>query len=501
MTSKADPKEAPIFPWREVTPIERLNGEVEAHLDRVDTLRKAWEDAMRRGTREEFDSARQRSLRRHAIETGIIERLYDVDWGVTEALVAEGLTLEIAEREGGVSPQTLAVIQSQFEALRLMAESAREGRDISAFLIRELHTVLTRHQASYEATDALGRQFQAELHHGVWKTQPNHVHRQDGLIMEYTPPAQVQPQIDRLIEIGQSMAEVHPVIRAAWLHHRFICIHPFEDGNGRVARALVLLVLLRANYAPLVVDRTRRLDYLRALDLANDADLSPLVKLFAELEVNALRSELERPLEPSHAAGAVGVAKAYVHRLRERRVAQNEKHKAMAERLAHDIHLRLQHHLRDIADELCAEFRSVDKEARATFGHGAPPDAVASYWKVQLVRSARQVGFYANLANGSWWVRLHLLVLGETLRYVVAIQRVGYEDNGVLAVTVFAEVLHSKATEDEAPGFPTPALNLTTADSVTLVAEDTSEARWPDVAELIDRTLAAAVDFFGSQLG
>jgi Fic family protein len=58
--------------------------------------------------------------------------------------------------------------------------------------------------------------------------------------------------MERLIGLYQDSDGEHPVARAAWLHHRFISIHPFEDGNGRVARALTLLVLLKANYAPLV---------------------------------------------------------------------------------------------------------------------------------------------------------------------------------------------------------------------------------------------------------
>jgi|GEM_PF-6737520 len=31
----------------------------------------------------------------------------------------------------------------------------------------------------------------------------------------------------------------HPLLVAAWLHHQFVQIHPFQDGNGRVTRALV----------------------------------------------------------------------------------------------------------------------------------------------------------------------------------------------------------------------------------------------------------------------
>lgn len=57
-----------------------------------------------------------------------------------------------------------------------------------------------------------------------------------------------------------------------------------------MARALTLLVQLQSDHAPLVVGRHDRPDYLSALDAANDADIRPLVRLFSELEIVALRS-------------------------------------------------------------------------------------------------------------------------------------------------------------------------------------------------------------------
>jgi len=96
-------------------------------------------------------------------------------------------------------------------------------------------------------------------------------------VLEYVPPEHVQSEMERLVELYGGTEQLHPIVAAAWLHHRFIRVHPFQDGNGRVARALVLLVLLRKDYAPLVVDRRRRDEYLHALGLANVADLAPLV--------------------------------------------------------------------------------------------------------------------------------------------------------------------------------------------------------------------------------
>ena len=61
------------FPWREVDAPPHVNGTLRPVLNVVDTLRRAWEDALSYATGAERDEARDRRLRRHAIETGIIE--------------------------------------------------------------------------------------------------------------------------------------------------------------------------------------------------------------------------------------------------------------------------------------------------------------------------------------------------------------------------------------------------------------------------------------------
>lgn len=97
------------------------------------------------------------------METGIIERLYELDWGTTEALVAEGLTTEAANRASGIHDDVLLVVQSQYDALEYLTELAREERDLSVSVIRELHAIITRHQPTYEARDRFGRTVAAPL--------------------------------------------------------------------------------------------------------------------------------------------------------------------------------------------------------------------------------------------------------------------------------------------------------------------------------------------------
>jgi hypothetical protein len=83
--------------------------------------------------------------------------------------------------------------------------------------------------------------------------------------------------------------EIPPEVEAAWLHHRFTQIHPFADGNGRVARALASLVFIKRGWFPLIIKRDdpqRR--YIEALEKADTGDLRPLIAILVEAQRAAL---------------------------------------------------------------------------------------------------------------------------------------------------------------------------------------------------------------------
>ncbi|MFE9185954.1 Fic family protein [Micromonospora haikouensis] len=489
------------LPWRSVEPLPELNGDIAELLSATDSLRAVWAQNLRRATAEEVEAARKRSLRRHAIETGIIERLYDLDWGVTQALVAEGLTLDVAAGEGELTEDTLAVIQDQYTALEYLAEAARGDCQLSLHFIRELHALVTRHQLTYDAQDQFGRVARVALPHGEWKRQPNSVIREDGVRIHFAPPEHVQTEMELLLSRYEELsAVVHPIVRAAWLHHRFIRIHPFADGNGRVARALSLLVLLQAHYAPLVVDRRQRGDYIGALDRANEGDIRPLVRFFARLERNALTSALTGTMEVTAAGtGAVDVARAYAERLRSLVGGRNDVQGRQAAGLANDLHARLVDYLNGVRGQFLDAFRSVDPDADALVTHAAPPQDKAAYWRAQLIRTANAVDFYTNLREGSWWAQLRMTVLGQTMRHVVAVQKVGRGETGVLAVTAFAELVENHTAGE--PARRVPLLNPGPDDSVTLIYTDSAADRWQEVCEFVDRTLAATIADFSNGLG
>ncbi|MGH4009975.1 MAG: hypothetical protein ACRDTH_17790 [Pseudonocardiaceae bacterium] len=142
------------------------------------------------------------------------------------------------------------------------------------------------------------------------------------------------------------------------------------------------------------------------------------------------------------------------------------------------MHKKVVAYLGELGTEIRDQFREADPQAHTSMTDATPPNETAKYWQIQTVRTAREAGFFTNLSKGSWWSRLHLTVLDETLRFVVVIQRVGPGETGVLAVTVFAESVTPRTSEDDERPLPTPLFESTPTDSVTLVFSDDPDARW-----------------------
>ena len=80
-------------------------------------------------------------------------------------------------------------------------------------------------------------------------------------------PKEIPPLMKTFInEANKIQKSNHPVVAAAFIHLRFVQIHPFVDGNGRVARLIMNFILLKKGYPIVVIPPSLRLDYIRSLE-------------------------------------------------------------------------------------------------------------------------------------------------------------------------------------------------------------------------------------------
>ncbi|KAH9366191.1 hypothetical protein HPB48_004111 [Haemaphysalis longicornis] len=81
---------------------------------------------------------------------------------------------------------------------------------------------------------------------------------------------------------SEEALRLHPVKYAALAHYKLVFIHPFVDGNGRTARLLMNLLLMRVGYPPVIVRKQDRSLYYEYLQLGNEGDVRPFVRFIAE---------------------------------------------------------------------------------------------------------------------------------------------------------------------------------------------------------------------------
>lgn len=99
----------------------------------------------------------------------------------------------------------------------------------------------------------------------------------------------MQEFIDKLPELKQIL---HPVEYASMVHIIFVNIHPFIDGNGRVARLLMNLALLQSGYNIVSIPPVVRSDYIRALQDTNKNNFTPFINFISEMTLEAQKEYL-----------------------------------------------------------------------------------------------------------------------------------------------------------------------------------------------------------------
>ena len=153
-----------------------------------------------------------RLARRWAIETGVIEGIYELDVKASRRLVKNGLLAApgLMSSETNKPPgEVLRILCDHKDGLRAARDWAHEGRPLSKWLIRALHTQLLANQHASAAIDQFGRRFDATLVKGEFKKRPNNPTRPDGIVHHFCPPEQVESELDRLIQMTGEADDAH----------------------------------------------------------------------------------------------------------------------------------------------------------------------------------------------------------------------------------------------------------------------------------------------------
>jgi len=115
-----------------------------------------------------------------------------------------------------------------------------------------------------------------------------------GRRISLAPPEKVQKEMEKLILwYNQKKSDTHPLELAFKFHHMFESIHPFADGNGRVGRMLLNHILIKNGYFPIIIRKTQRIGYLKALEAADLNQYIPLIRFALEKAKETYRKFFE----------------------------------------------------------------------------------------------------------------------------------------------------------------------------------------------------------------
>jgi len=438
--------------WIPITDLTAVDAALAS--DELKPLSEIWTDeqaqlADDRALREFND----RLQREWAIETGIIERLYSLNRGVTSLLIERGIDASLIPSDATDRPPELVatIIRDQESAVDHLFDLVAKRRQLSVGFIKELHVLMTRHQATTVGIDQFGNEMEIPLAHGEFKEWPNNPTRADGLLHEYCPPEQVASEMDRLVEmhLSHDEAEISPEVSASWLHHRFAQIHPFQDGNGRIARALASLVFIQHRWFPLVITRDHRTVYLDALEDADAGDLSKLVALFANRQKHAF-------------VGTLGIARDVVQegqRLDQQLAAIEQmfskRDAALREELVHAKDLAQQmwelgvKRLEQIASQLQESIDAPGRDRRAFVDKAAADDLELRTWhRWQIIQGARYLGYFAGLGDFTCWARLGIQTESGRSEILLSFHTIGHEFKGVIGASVVFFRRHESSEGD-----------------------------------------------------
>lgn len=279
------------FPSFEDWPEDRPGADAWEHS------RSEFEEISKGASDADLKEAQAVAMRAAAFDTGAIEGLYSTDRGLTMTVATQAAAWEQEVAKQG--PDARALFEAQLSAFELVLDQVTERfPKVTQAWIRRLHEEITSPQETYEVHTPIGVQEQP-LPRGEYKMYPNHVRTEGGEVHAYAPVDQTQTEMQRLVDEVDSpdFRDAHPVIQASYVHYALAAIHPFADGNGRVARAAASAYTYRAASIPLLVLVDRRDAYLSALARADAGNAVEFIGLIGtvtreamELVIDSLRT-------------------------------------------------------------------------------------------------------------------------------------------------------------------------------------------------------------------
>ncbi len=228
---------------------DSLVDKIEKKKEKLDSLRPLPKDAVKRI----IEDIRLR----HTYHSDAIEG-NTLTLQETKLVIEEGITI------GGKPLKDHIEARNDAEAFDLMIELVNSKKKISQEIIQQIHEFVMK---------------------GIIKN-PGQYRTENVTITgaKIRPPSylKIVKLMDDYIQNIEKL-KLQTIKKTSFIHHEFVRIHPFIDGNGRVARLLTNFYLMKKGYPPIIIQKEDRKKYYKTLNKADQGDLSDFAMFIAHL--------------------------------------------------------------------------------------------------------------------------------------------------------------------------------------------------------------------------
>lgn len=143
-------------------------------------------------------------------------------------------------------------IDNTAKAIKYADNCLENNLELTEEMIKNIHRILTNGVLDVEES-------------GEYKTKRNWI---GGASIHTSPPNSVEKHMNTLVKwYNENKENMNPIALATIFKYRFVCIHPFIDGNGRTSRIITNYILNQNGYCGIIIDpKLNKLDYYKALE-------------------------------------------------------------------------------------------------------------------------------------------------------------------------------------------------------------------------------------------
>ncbi len=206
-------------------------------------------------------------------------------FGETKSLLLHNITAQ------GKPLKDHIEITGHNEAISALIELTRGESPLTESFFRSLHTLILRERYQVDAQTPDGLPTKKWIEVGQYKTSPNHVLTVTGEIFRFAEPIEVPGKMQQLVAIVNALTgktDGDALIAAAKAHYDLVLIHPFDDGNGRMARLLMNLILIKHGFPPAIIKTEDKANYFSALRQADGGQFDVFAEYISGCVCNSL---------------------------------------------------------------------------------------------------------------------------------------------------------------------------------------------------------------------